>query len=156
MLFTDLLKEDLVKAARYYKVEVEPNWTKDRIATALLDAGKTPEQWERDQEANDFGEGNGAITTSDLGDHPEPETEESDEDTESVEDEPVVEDEPAEEDEELVLVRFTGSNQSYTTGPFTFSRFKPFGLMTEEQFDTLDRNKFRLATKAEAVEFYGH
>lgn len=150
MLFTDLLKDDLLKAANFYKVEVEPNWTKDRIATALLDAGKTPEQWEKDAEANDVGEGNGAVTSQSL------HNAEVEQPERTVEDTVEAAEEPEEKNEELVLVRFTGANQSYTSGDITVSRFRPFALVTTERFDSLDRKKFRLASKEEAAEFYNH
>lgn len=152
MLFTDLLKRELYDAANFYKVEVEADWNKERISLALLDAGHTPEQWAEDSNANDNGDAAneplpGTITTSDL---------KSDTAVEDdlVVDEDLVEEDVVAEEPELVLVRFTGHNASYSVGRFRFTRLKPFALMTEEEFAGLDRKRFREATKAEAAEFY--
>ena len=47
MRFNDLRKDELVQAAEHYKVEIDADATKAEISTALLDAGKTPEEWEK-------------------------------------------------------------------------------------------------------------
>ena len=145
MAFTDLKKDDLVRAANFYKVDIDPSETKAGIAMALLDAGHTPEQWEADADRWVNGDPddlpNGAITTADLNG--------------SDEEEQTVTEEPAEEEDAMVLVRFIGHNASYQTRYGKFSKGRPFALLTRDQFESLDRLKFREATKAEAAEFYG-
>ena len=144
MAFTDLNKNELLKAANFYKVEVDLNATKANIANALLDAGHTPEDWERDSRANDEG-----LRAEDEERLPEPEP---------VDEEPAeepAEEEPVKAKSNKVLVRFIGGNASYSVGRLSFSRNKPFKVLTEDQFRTLPRDKFREATKAEAREFYG-
>lgn len=147
MTFTDLLKTELVEATRYYKIDVDVNANKTALANALLDAGVTPEQWERDSNAEKGGAWNV--------DRPRLEDREDigfdDEEEENISPPPPV----LEEEEELVLVRFVGRNRSYTSRGRTFSANRPFALMSKEEYDKLDRKKFREATKSEAREFYG-
>lgn len=162
MAFTDLKRDELVQAAQFYKVDVSANDTKAAIATALLDKGISPDQWEQDREAYENGEdvdGNkrasAAAITSDNFEGSD-EEEEPEADAEEDEEEPAEEEPEAQaDDSDLVLVRFVGRNASFTTGRHTFSRNQPFALMSEEQFESLDRAKFRKANKAEAEEFFG-
>ena len=131
MAFMDLNKKELVEAAEYYSVDIESNDTKQEITDALEESGVTFEQYETD-------------FALEPEEEPEAETPRSDP-------EPEPEDEPA---EDMVLVRFIGRNRSYQTGKFAFSPQRPFALMTKAEFDSLDRFKFREATKSEAAEFY--
>ena len=148
MLFTDLLKDDLVKAVKFYKVDVDVNANKQALANALLDAGVTPEQWDKDSYEWENGakpeEDSGAITTESL---KVEEPAEEDEDLDLDDDEDIV-------DEGLVLVRFVGKNKSYRTGKHVFSANRPFALMKPDEFERLDPKKFREATKSEALEYY--
>lgn len=154
MLFTDLRKDELVAAASYYRVDYDGDWTKAAIATALLDAGHTPEQWAKDSEANDYGLGpddNGAVSLGTL------KGEEGVSDDVHVDESPVVpeaNEESAQRDDDLVLVRFVGRNKSYATGRFRFTAVRPFALMSSDEFESLDPALFREASKAEAAEFY--
>ena len=143
MNFMDLTKKELAEAANFYKVDFNVSDNKEEISMALLDAGHTPEEWEKDREEWLNGE-------SEEEESAEEDSEEEQEETSEDETEP-----PADE-EELVLVRFTGRNRSYKAGRFRFTQSKPFALMTREEFDNLRSPKFREASKAEAAEFYGN
>jgi hypothetical protein len=145
MSFMDLTKNELLKAANFYKVDVASNDNKEEITLALTDAGKTPEQWEEDKEAHV----NGLPEEAPRSETTEPEAPAADDEEE--EEEPAAEEEP----EAMVLVRFTGKNRSYSVGRHTFSAAKPFALMPEAAFNGLDRARFREATKREAQAFYG-
>ena len=152
MAFTDLKKDELVEAVRFYKIDVDVNANKTALATALLDAGKTPEGWEADREAQ-TGESwspRSVITTDDIKDE-----EEVVEETEEKADEEAPSEPESEEDEDMVLVRFIGRNRFYQTADNRkFTPNTPFALMSRKEYDALDRFKFREATKAEAEEFY--
>ena len=164
MLFTDLLKDDLVKAVKFYKVDVDVNANKQALANALLDAGITPEQWDKESYEWENGakpeEDSGAITTDVLDTDDDHETSTINDGDDYVEGSLVDETVPAVEPEEtfpedaLVLVRFVGKNKSYRTGKHVFSANRPFALMEPDEFERLDPKKFREATKSEALEYY--
>lgn len=156
MAFTDLKKDELVEAARYYKVPIEHDYTKAQISVALLDAGKTPEQWDEDREAYLNGQSGvkpepTAITTDDLKGGEADEEAGDDTEEEPVEEEPVKE----QKSDDRVLIRFTGRQRSYQVAGLKFDQRKPFALVSREKANQLDPRIFREATKAEAAEFYG-
>lgn len=149
MTFKELYKDELWEAVRHYKIDVDVNANKNTLATALLDNGISPEQWQEDKAAKD-GQPRPVTTTEDLKADSEellPEPEDLDEE------EPVVEEE--DEEEKMVLVRFIGRNRSYSVGKWSFGIYRPFALMTREEFNGLDRKLFREGTKAEAREYFG-
>lgn len=157
MRFNDLRKDELVQAAEHYKVEIDADATKAEISTALLDAGKTPEEWETDREL--WGKGDAEVQSKQSSALTLQNLREAEYEQERKGEEPEEEEAPKkaapEPDDDLVLVRFTGKNRSYRSGRHKFDAVKPFALMSRDEFEALDAAKFREATKAEANEFYG-
>lgn len=139
MAFMDLTKKELIEAADYYSVDIDPSDNKQEIADALEASGVTFDQWEADHAPEEE-------VTREAPEVTESPAVESEEAPEPADDEPVAED--------MVLVRFIGRNRSYQVGKWAFSPQKPFALMTKPEYDSLDRFKFREATKSEAAEFY--
>lgn len=146
MAFKDLYKDELWEAVRHYKIDVDANANKDTLTAALLDKGISAEQWEEDKAAKDGQPRPAAVTETEEDLLPEPTA------VEDTADEDFDVDVP--EEDEMVLVRFIGRNRSYTIGKWTFGVYRPFALMKKDEFEALDRKKFREANKAEAREYF--
>lgn len=154
-MFNGFKKAELANAARVMHVDFDANATVEEIKAAIIDAGKSEEDY-----YNAIGE------RKEYSDQPRPTTDDdSDEarlaeleaaDEEPAADEaPAADEEPAEEKkvDNRIVARFLGNNLIMQTKWGKFSRTRPVFVTTQDKLDAVMQKypgKFRKATKAEA------
>lgn len=142
-MFKGFKKAELANAARVMHVDFDVNATVEEIKAAIIDAGKSEEDY-----YNAIGE------RKEYSDQPRPTTDD-DSDEARLEELDAADEEPAEEEkvDNRVVARFLGNNLIMQTKWGKFSRTRPVFVTTQDKLDAVMQKypgKFRKATKAEA------
>lgn len=133
MTFETLKKEDLLKIADDYGVEVKPNDTKAVIIAALGEDGVT---WD------DVAKSDKTVAAIDA----------------DLKEEQAAKEAEEKEAQPKVLLKMLRANGTYEIRGYVFKKDHPFALVAEEDAEFIvenDSEGFRYATPKEAQSFYG-